>query len=231
MWIILYLYKIKICHLFNIHSEWLCFAIDLSWLWGSSRSHQPWSFGHADERHRLLKHRACLLDRCHCVEDKCSQKGHGAVPILGPKPLCCTCYQYKRPRFPPSPLWQISRPLRAWGACFPQAHSMESPVKSLLYAQDGITDVRVATLCLSTLLRRSRSASSVMYSLFTYLFLRQDLIMTCPRLASTPWSCFHLPSPRITDVSTTLTYCSLILLFCFGMMDALRLTKHFLWFM
>lgn len=120
--------------------------------------------------------------------------------------------------------------VRAWGACFPKL-TAEAPVKSLFYTQDSLTDARVATLCLSTLRRRSHSASSAMYSLFTYLFLRQDLIMTCPRLASTPWSCFHLPSPRITDVSTTLTYCSLILLFCFGMMDALGLTKHFLWFM
>lgn len=126
MWIILFLYKINICHLFNIHSEWLFFwVLFCHWLYlalgqlSLASAVALWTWWR--QRHRLLKHRAYLLDRCHCVGDKCSQKGHGAVPILGPKQLCCTCCQYTWPRFPPSPLWQIGRPL--WG---PEGHASQS---------------------------------------------------------------------------------------------------------
>lgn len=90
----------------------------------------------------------------------------------------------------------------------PKAHTTGVPVKSGLHSQEHLTDATAAILSLS-LSSVQEPLCKLCYVFFLiYLFLRQDLTVMYPRLASTPQSCFCLLSSRITDVSTTLAYLS-----------------------
>lgn len=161
-------------------------------------SHRLFSFEHGGQVHRFLKHRTCLLNHHHDVcETNALRKDMEQSTLFDPNSFVTPVINTHiwSAHLLCGKFWYLCESLRGM---LPEAHTTEVSMKSLLYSQDLLTDVRVAILIFSTLQCMSHSGNFVTCSFSIHLLISETRC-SCDVSQAGLNSTVLLPSPELED--------------------------------